>query len=137
MNFFRIAFILSLVAISFGMADSNSIIVRCKKTAHGLLPPDTLFVDSMIFSNYFSPNGDGINDEFIIKNVELYPNNELRIFNRLGEPVFAAKPYLNDWSGQSNQGSELFRKEVSDGIYLFEFLSGEGQRASGKITVKR
>ena len=52
--------------------------------------------------NGFSPNGDGVNDTWVIKNLELYPDNELIIFNRWGNEVFSVKGYRNDWSGDSN-----------------------------------
>jgi gliding motility-associated-like protein len=49
----------------------------------------------------FSPNGDGINDEFFISNLNYYPNNSIRIFNRWGAEVFNAAPYKGDWNGTS------------------------------------
>jgi gliding motility-associated-like protein len=50
----------------------------------------------------FSPNGDGVNDEFFISNLDYYPNNSIRIFNRWGAEVFYAAPYKGDWNGTSS-----------------------------------
>jgi len=49
----------------------------------------------------FTPNGDGINDRFIIPCFSggLFPNNEVRVFNQWGDEVFFAAPYDNDWIG--------------------------------------
>ena len=75
-----------------------------------------------IFSS-FSPNGDGINEYFIIKpiscifdNLETcFPKNELIIFNRWSDPIFKASPYNNDWDGE----------RYPEGTYFFIFKSGE------------
>jgi gliding motility-associated-like protein len=52
----------------------------------------------------FSPNGDGLHDFFIINNIELHPNNNLKIFNRWGSKVFERKQYLNTWDGIATEG---------------------------------
>lgn len=53
----------------------------------------------------YSPNGDGINDQFIISGLnELYPNNSIQIFNRWGAEVLSAAPYNNDWDGKAQSG---------------------------------
>jgi gliding motility-associated-like protein/uncharacterized repeat protein (TIGR01451 family) len=52
--------------------------------------------------NEFSPNGDGINETFVIDCIERFPNNRLEVYNRWGNLVFAADSYKNDWGGTSN-----------------------------------
>ncbi len=51
----------------------------------------------------FTPNGDGLNDVFIIPeladNPGDYPRNSLSVINRWGDVVFEASPYNNDWDG--------------------------------------
>jgi gliding motility-associated-like protein len=54
-----------------------------------------------------SPNGDGINDYFVIHGLESYPDNELRIYNRWGNLVYSADDYKQNWDGHSNNGGEL------------------------------
>jgi gliding motility-associated-like protein len=96
---------------------------------------DTLKLDDLIFSDFFSPNGDGYNDTYIILNVETYPaNNSLKVYNRWGEVVYLASPYMNDWNGFGNRGGA---KQLPDGVYYFEFYNGKGNKANGKITIKR
>ncbi|MGJ8683932.1 MAG: gliding motility-associated C-terminal domain-containing protein [Nonlabens sp.] len=52
----------------------------------------------------FSPNNDGVNDTFEIECIELYPDSELKIFNRHGSIVYEATGYHNDWNGIPNRG---------------------------------
>lgn len=58
----------------------------------------------IIIPQGFSPNGDGIGDRWEIVNIYSYPKNKLLVFNRWGEEVFSASPYLNDWDGKSTSG---------------------------------
>lgn len=53
-----------------------------------------------------TPNGDGDNDVFIIENIELYPDNTVKIYNRWGVLVFETKGY--------GQGNKYF-KGISNG----------------------
>lgn len=56
--------------------------------------------------NLFTPNGDGKNDFFKIRNIELYSDCELTVFNRWGKEVYNARGYQNDWDG-TYQGQPL------------------------------
>ncbi len=58
--------------------------------------------------NGFSPNGDGYNDGYVIKNIEGYPDNYFQVYNRWGNIVFRRENYANpDWIGQNMNGEEL------------------------------
>jgi len=70
--------------------------------------------------NGFSPNGDGINDYFVIVGLEQYPDNDIIIFNRWGDEVFMAAPYQNDWDGSTTNGTlKISGDKVTDGTYFF------------------
>ena len=45
---------------------------------------DSTSDDDLEIFNALSPNGDGTNDVFTIRNIENFPENELQIFNRWG-----------------------------------------------------
>ncbi|MFN5912403.1 MAG: gliding motility-associated C-terminal domain-containing protein, partial [Bacteroidota bacterium] len=49
----------------------------------------------------FTPDGDGINDFFVIEGIELFENNNISIFNRWGNIVYETSDYQNDWNGNS------------------------------------
>ncbi len=67
-----------------------------------------------------SPDGDGINDAFGIKNVDYKTAKvSVQIFNRWGTKIFSEQNYdannsSKNWVGQSNSG-----EEVLDGTYFY------------------
>ncbi len=75
----------------------------------------------------FSPNGDGVNDTFIIRGAENYPNNTLVIYNRWGNKVYEASPYINDWDGTSMFGLTYGIDDLPVGTYFFIFDMGDNQ----------
>jgi large repetitive protein len=74
--------------------------------------------------NIITPNNDEINDFLVIPclDTELYPNNELVIYNQWGDRVFEAAPYSNNpqqaWKG-TLFGEE--GKNLPDATYFYIF----------------
>ena len=60
-----------------------------------------------------TPNGDGLNDNLVMLGLEQYPDNELLIFDRWGNQIFSAQPYLHNWDGTWNN------KALPEGAYYF------------------
>ncbi len=88
----------------------------------------------IIFPKAFSPNNDGINDNFtIISNS--FENFNFQVYNRWGELVFEALQPGFQWDGLSNG------QPVPEGVYVFKFsgqtFRGEDYERSGTITVLR
>ncbi|MGI9546009.1 MAG: gliding motility-associated C-terminal domain-containing protein [Flavobacteriaceae bacterium] len=78
--------------------------------------------DILTLDNYFvSPNGDGINDVLVIEEMELSPNNSLRIFNRDGLKVFEMINYTNEFGGISNIDNLVINREqgLPEGVYFY------------------
>lgn len=82
------------------------------------LDPD---VCETYFTNGFSPNGDGVNDTFIIPGIMSLPNHRLSIYNRWGSLVFETDNYKNNWDGMSNNADTLLTNDgkIVDGIYYY------------------
>ena len=59
-------------------------------------------LDCLIIYNEFSPNGDNVNDTFVINCIQNYPTNKLEVYNRWGNIVYQKKGYNNNWDGTSN-----------------------------------
>jgi len=68
-----------------------------------------------------TPNGDDINDYWEIEHIDYFELNNLKIFNRWGNEVYSASPYLNEWHGQSKNGIDL-----PDGTYYYILNLGNG-----------
>lgn len=61
----------------------------------------------------FTPNGDGVNELFIINCAETI-NNQLQIYNRWNQLVYSSSNYRNNWNGIDNKGFLL-----PDGTYYW------------------
>jgi len=78
-------------------------------TAAGCFKSSTLSVivlKEFSIPNAFSPNGDGINDTWKIKDLNTYPGATVDVYNRYGQPVFHSDGYSKEWDGSFN-GSPL------------------------------
>jgi gliding motility-associated-like protein len=85
----------------------------------------------------FSPNGDGINDFFVIPNLYKYPNNNIQIFNRWGALIYSANPYNNNWDGKSDHPSSIGDVlPVSTYYYILDLGDGSDP-LNGYILLKR
>ena len=82
----------------------------------------TVFVDTngscdIVVYNGFTPNGDNHNDFWFIDGISADRQNEVSIFNRWGEKVWATTGYDNQsrkWEGNSYTG-----ERVPDGTYYY------------------
>ncbi|HEU5166232.1 MAG TPA: gliding motility-associated C-terminal domain-containing protein [Chitinophagaceae bacterium] len=52
--------------------------------------------------NVFTPNGDGINEKWEVKNLKDYTDCKVEIFNRYGQLVYHSVGYINEWDGTLN-----------------------------------
>ncbi len=72
-------------------------------------------------SNILTPNGDGKNDTWVVKNIDLYPESTIIIFDTAGRRLLNVKHYNNDWNG-TFQGSPL-----TEGTYYYVIDFGQGK----------
>ena len=103
----------------------------------GLIPKCTegeIFItvigcEEVLIPEGFSPNGDGINDTFVILGAEDL-NISLQVFNRWGNVVYESDSYGNDWNGVPNRGPNQ-SQVLPDGTYyyLVDLRNGEKPRA--------
>ncbi|MBC9933037.1 Ig-like domain-containing protein [Chitinophaga qingshengii] len=83
-------------------------------------------------TNILTPNGDGKNDRWVIRNLDSYPNNEVTIYDRTGRVIFHRRNYSNDWDGTLN-GHPL-----AEGTYYYLLkMDGTDKVAKGFITIIR
>ena len=68
----------------------------------------------------FTPDGDLVNDFFVIPGIENYPGNELLVFNRWGNKVYQVVDYDNTWDGTMNVGIQHSgNTELPTGTYFY------------------
>ena len=82
-----------------------------------------------------TPNGDGLNDEFIVECLEQIDNAVLRVYNRWGNEVYRNDAYRNDWNGTYKD------KPLPEGTYYFiiDFVDHRGNQIqyAGDLTILR
>ena len=83
-------------------------------------------------TNILTPNGDGKNDYWVVKDIELYPNNTVTVFDRAGRIVYTKHNYGNTWDGTFN-GSPL-----NEDTYYYLVDLGIGlPKIKGYVTIVR
>lgn len=97
-----------------------------------------IYIDVLTFfiPSGISPNDDGINDNFEIVGLFKFPSHHLQIFNRWGDLIYDAEPYLNDWHGQTNKGMVLGGDAVVEGTYFYIFYPNDGETETKKGTIE-
>lgn len=87
----------------------------------------------LIIPNAISPNSDLINDVWNIGMIELYPQMEIKIFNRWGETIWRSeKGYPKPWDGRSN-GYDL---PIDSYHYIIDLHNGS-KPLVGNVTIVR
>ncbi|MEJ5995584.1 MBG domain-containing protein, partial [Pedobacter sp. Du54] len=83
-------------------------------------------------TNIMSPNGDGVNDTWVIEDIQLFPNNSVRIVDRAGRLVYEKKGYDNSWD------ATLRGAPLAEGTYYYIIDFGDGKTIKkGFITILR
>jgi gliding motility-associated-like protein len=99
----------------------------------GCMVTDDIFIKLLLapeVPNAFSPNGDGINDNWVIKYLESYPGATIDVYNRYGQPVFKSLGYDKAWNGQYN-GNPL-----PIGTYYYIINPKNGRKIiTGSVTI--
>lgn len=73
----------------------------------------------IIIPNIFTPNGDGVNEAFVVEGIEFFPGSSMRIFNRWGKLVYQSDSYGSPfWRGEHYKSGA----ECADGIYFYELI---------------
>ena len=91
--------------------------------------------------NAFSPNGDGINDTWVIQGITRFPDNVVRVYNRWGNLIFEAAGYDNTskvWNGTTSEGVVFGNDDAPDGAYYYVIDLGDGSESlQGFVVLRR
>ena len=77
--------------------------------------------------NIFSPNGDLINDAFVIDGWQGFPGSRLEVFNRWGTLVYEEDNYQSNWRGD----------DLAEGTYFYMYYRSDGEIFSGTLNIVR
>jgi gliding motility-associated-like protein len=111
---------------SIEVEDANSckLILSDIYVGDGLLP-------CLKIPNAFTPNGDGINETWIIENIDLYPDAQIFVYTRWGEQIYYGTPKSDPWNGTYNG------KKMPTGAYLYivETRNNDAGVYKGTVTI--
>lgn len=113
----------------------------CESPTRLAVTVDLSVCDDIIIPDGFSPNNDGINDEFVVVHLaEVYPNYHIEIYNRYGNILYKGGIDTPNWDGTASQGGV----KVGDGacpvgVYFFiiEFNDGAREPLQGRVYLSR
>lgn len=117
-RFFFLFYVFFVVGCSSD--DSKNLFDCCNSEIDGNVnnlpdPPDGEERQNIEVFNVITPNGDGINDFWIVQNLYLYPNNTVEIFNSNNKLVFSTNGY--------HSNGEIFPTEdISEGTYRYKIV---------------
>ncbi|MES2864034.1 MAG: gliding motility-associated C-terminal domain-containing protein [Bacteroidota bacterium] len=97
--------------------------------------------DELFIPDGFSPNNDGLNDEYFIKNInDLFPNFKLEIFNRYGNMVYTGGINTPNFTGKSNQSTFIGKEILPSGVYFYILYFNDAtnkQPVQGRLYLSR
>jgi gliding motility-associated-like protein len=81
----------------------------------------------------FTPNGNSINDTWVIPGLEGYNTKQLAVYSRYGTMVYYSGEYQNDWDG-TLMGNGV---PVPDATYYYTLKLDGGKQMSGYVYINR
>jgi gliding motility-associated-like protein len=97
-------------------------------------------VSGLFIPEGFSPNGDGVNDKFVIENLDNETTLSLKVYNIWGMVVYEQADYKNEWDGNANAGTSpgfLGRAGLPDGTYLYSIHLSDNRIFMKYLTISR
>ena len=93
----------------------------------------------LVFPDGFSPNGDGVNDRYVVENLEfLHPDFNLEIYNRYGNLVYKGDRRSQPFDGTSNQSRLVTQGDLPVGVYFFIVNFNDGKKSKqGRFYLSR
>lgn len=91
----------------------------------------------LIIPDGYSPNGDGINDNFVIPDIAKYNKVSLEIFNRWGNIVYKSNDYKNDWDGKSNMGVSIGNQLPVGTYFYIAKIIDNGKKFTGYVYLNK
>ena len=95
-------------------------------------------LSGIIIPDGFSPNGDGINDTFNIRNLRsTYSTFSLEIYNRDGYVVYSGNQNSPDWDGRNQGASGVGSDVLAAGVYFYVLDVGDDDPIQGRVYLNK
>ena len=98
---------------------------NCKKSIPVVVAEH--FCNRVIVHDVITPNGDGINDVWVVEGLQEYPKNSVQVFDSWGNVLFEQNGYNSDWGGRGSSGDLL-----PDGTYFYLVKLNAANLTGGK-----
>jgi gliding motility-associated-like protein len=117
-----------------GLSVGNNVLELSARAGNCPAKADTvvLTVRGVFVPTGFSPDGDGVNDRYVVQGLEELGTASFTVFDRWGGLVYQSDDYRNDWDGKGKDGRPLM-----DGTYFGILKVGGENLWNGSITIKR
>jgi len=112
-----------------GIASGKYLAYANDKNGCGLSDPFEVYV--LDYPRFFTPNGDGYNEVWKIKNLDLFPNATITIYDRYGKLLHEINAIDTSWNGK------YIGKELPSDDYWFNLNFGDGKLIKGHFSLKR
>jgi len=90
-----------------------------------------VIIPELIIPNVFTPDGDGVNETFVIRGLDKFVETNITIFNRWNNVVYQSKDYQSNWDGRG----------LNDGVYFYvlnaKSADGKWYSYKGNIMIMR
>ncbi|MBL7920089.1 MAG: gliding motility-associated C-terminal domain-containing protein [Bacteroidia bacterium] len=117
-------------------------IMLIQRTEHGCIDSVVKIIEvvedfNVYIPNSFTPNGDALNDMFLVKGLGFKPEGfSMQIFDRWGHELFFSKDFTKGWDG-TVKGAV-----AQDGVYIYKIkavgANGEGRKEYvGHVTLMK
>lgn len=116
-------------ALFTGIAPGKYFAYARDKDGCGISAPYTIYI--LDYPRFFTPNGDGYNDSWNIKNLNIFPQANTIIYNRYGKIIKVLNPINQEWDGI------YLNKELPSDDYWFLINFDADKIIKGHFSLKR
>ena len=117
-----------------GLSNGGNLVVLNARVGSCPVRTDTMMITvrGLFIPMGFSPDGDGVNDRYVVRGLYATGSATLDVFDRWGTRVYHATSYDNTWDGHGDNGELL-----PGGTYFGVLRIGGEETWNGAITLKR
>lgn len=134
-TYFKYALVTAILVVSAGLFTSLNAQSTVISSVAGAEIPGDENVYTVYIPNSFTPNADGINDEFMVFSEQLKRVN-IKIYDQMGQEVYNTSEIGKGWNGKN-----LRQKDMHQDTYLYrieaEYTNGGSEILVGPVCLIR